>query len=189
MEYTRKPMKKKKGKPPQKMVIPLQNWIWEVEITCEFPFQHQSLWQQKFLKRRKHCLKLFAFIHQWILEMFSPAKVFGLTPGSPTLCWHLTHPFIWITPPLQLYPGYNVRNIYTDLEEIQSLVDLFITVHIFIINYIGRKVQHEVGQQWTPQLYKRALKSSSLLREKFPELLSESCILLKNRLKVEMFCL
>lgn len=114
-------LQKRMGKPPQKMAIPWQKWIWEGEVTCEFPFQHQSLWEQKFLKRRKHSLKLFAFIPEWILEMFSPAKMFGITPDSPTLCWHLAHPIICITPPLQLYPGYNVRNIYTDLEKYRAL--------------------------------------------------------------------
>lgn len=114
-------LQKRMGKSPQKMAMPWQKWIWEVEVTCEFPFQHQSLCEQKFPKRRKHCLKLFAFIHQWILEMFSPAKMFGITPDSPTLCWHLTHPIICITPPPQLYPGYNVRNIYTDLEKYRAL--------------------------------------------------------------------
>lgn len=85
-------LQERMGKPPQKTAVPWQKWIWEVEVTCEFTFQHQSLREQKFPKRRKHCLKLFAFIHQWILEMFSPAKMFGITPDSPTLCWHLTHP-------------------------------------------------------------------------------------------------
>lgn len=57
---------------------------------------------------------------------------------------------------------------------------LFITVHIFIIIFIVKKVKRTGEQQWPLQLYKNVMKSSFLPSEKFPELLMESCILKKK---------